>query len=116
MQQVRFKSSDYFASEHERSNSPSAMLTKEEAIAVGMNTATRVGGTRKPKVSGAATECVSYKLDADGNKVNARIFRAPTERKHNRRSLSDVERVEIENKILDMQHVPASSLTVLFAD
>jgi hypothetical protein len=98
------------------------MLTREYARPIGIVSSPKVS---KPQTawkqldrpsSVTFSECVSYKLDDDGNKVNAHIFRSPTNRKPNRRTLSAEDQVELANKLLDNQRVAASDLAVLFAD
>jgi len=103
------------ADERERSERQDAMLTKDEAIAIGMTTALRAGGTKSPKVRQSASHCVSYKLDDNGNKVGAHVF-APNKRKPNRRKLSEADNVEIADKIAQGKHITAADLAPVFAD
>lgn len=72
-----------------------------------VSSALTVGGRRQPRTTGPASECVSYYLDAEGNKVNARIFRAATERKHNRSKTV----VVVPNR-----KITAADLAPIFAD
>lgn len=79
-------------------------LTQEYAKPIGIVTSPKVSKPRtawkqldKPS-SVKWSECVSYKLDDDGNKVNARIFH-PSNRKPNRRKMSEADTVEIAEKL-----------------
>lgn len=113
--QVRMISNKSLADERERSNRQDAMLTKDEAIAIGMTTALRAGGTKSPKVRQSASYCVSYKLDEDGNKVDAHVF-SPNKRKPNRRKMSEADTVELQDKIAQGHHLTAADLAPVFAD
>lgn len=82
--QVRFQSQQQRDEELQRSDSRNAMLLREDARAIGATTALRTGGTRKPRTYTSGTECISYYLDSDGNKINARVFREPARNKRAR--------------------------------
>jgi hypothetical protein len=67
------------------------MVIRADARAIGAITALGAPMRRKPNTSdyrtgNRASDCISYRLDNDGNMVNATIFRATRTRKPNRRS------------------------------
>lgn len=104
--QVRMITQKSLAEERKRSESRDAIMTSDIAKPIGLLNGTRVGGTRKPK-NATWSECVSYKLDENGNKVDAHIFRRGSERKHNRNR----------TVVVDVQKkLTAADLAPIFAD
>lgn len=95
--QVRMLTSKSLEAERERSESKDAKHV-DNPRNQGLLDGTKVGGTRKPRISSAASYCVSYKLDENGNKVGAHVF-TPSNRKPNRRKLSQADKVEIADKL-----------------
>jgi hypothetical protein len=70
---------------------------------------------KAPRVKAPASYCVSYKLDANGNKVDAKVF-SPSNRKPNRRKMSEADKVEIADKLAGPHKLTAADLKPLFAD
>lgn len=66
---------------------------------------------RQPRVRGAASECVSYHLDKDGNKVNGKVFRVARER-----NVSKGINVDLQNKLDERKVRTAADLKPQFAD
>lgn len=98
MIQVRLITEQSLAEERKRANHSSSKLTDGRNI--GLLDGTKPG--RKTAFQNKATwsECVSYKLDENGNKIEAKIFRP---RKPNRRKLSEADKVEALDRIMEAQ-------------
>lgn len=103
--QFRRMTEDDLIAERDRSTSRHAMMIRADARAVGMTTATKVGGRRPSRTYTRASECISYYLDENGNKVNATIFRTPSENKRTRSV-----------KMLPKHKLTAADLAPVFAD
>lgn len=73
--QVRFQSDSDRAAEHKRSADKTAMMPNDLVRGIGVVGGTSTGGTRDVRTTGPSSECVSYRLDENGNKVEARVFR-----------------------------------------
>lgn len=88
MLQVRFISDEQKADEYARSRSKVALLPSDIAKPIGLLNGTSTGGSKMPRTSDSTvtSECVSYRLDENGNKVDAHVFRSATTRKPNRRN------------------------------
>lgn len=91
--QVRMLTKASLAAERERSESRDAKHV-DDPRNQGLLDGTKVGGTRKPRITAGASYCVSYKLDENGNKVGAHVF-TPGNRKPNRRKLSAEDKADI---------------------
>jgi len=98
MLQVRMISSKSLAAERKRSESSSSKLVGGRSI--GLLDGTKPGNKTAFRNKATWSECVSYKLDENGNKIEAHIFRP---RKPNRRKLSEADKVEALDRIMEAQ-------------
>jgi len=98
--QVRMLTSQSIAEERERSAHRTSKLV--DGKSVGLLDGTKPGRKTAFVATPKWSECVSYKLDENGNKVGAHIFR-PNERKNNRRKIDKADRDEMHLRILEAQ-------------